>query len=138
LLDTSGFGKEEDLLLLLKRVDLVYYDLKLVDPTLHRRYTGQDNASILRNLAVLSQSSVPFVIRVPLVPGVTDTDENLASIAEIARTLPRMVRVDLLPYNRAAGAKYETAGKRFLPDYNENQPVNAKTMFFERVGVKVR
>ncbi len=137
LLDTSGFGREEDLLLLLERVDLVYFDLKLVDPILHRRYTGQDNAIILHNLAVLSQSSVPFVIRVPLVPGVTDTDENLASIAEIARSLPGLSRVDLLPYNRAAGAKYEAAGKRFLPDYNEAQPVNARTMLFERVGVKV-
>jgi pyruvate formate lyase activating enzyme len=137
LLDTSGFGREEDLLLLLERVDLVYFDLKMIDPALHRRYTGQDNAIILHNLAVLSQSSVPLVIRVPLVPGVTDTDENLASIAEIARSLPRLVRVDLLPYNRAAGAKYEAAGKRFLPDYNEAQAVNARTMLFERVGVKV-
>jgi pyruvate formate lyase activating enzyme len=138
LLDTSGFGREEDLLLLLKRVDLVYYDLKLVDPALHRRYTGQDNARILRNLAVLSQSSVSFVIRVPLVPGVTDTDENLASIAEIAKTLPGLVQVDLLPYNRAAGAKYEAAGKRFLPDYIEAQPVNTKVELFEHVGVKVK
>jgi pyruvate formate lyase activating enzyme len=137
LLDTSGYGREEDLLLLLERVDLVYYDLKLVDPILHRQYTGQDNALILNNLAVLSQSSVPVVIRVPLVPGVTDTDDNLASIAEIARTLPSLVRVDLLPYNRAAGEKYEAAGKRFLPDYVETQPVNARTMLFERVGVKV-
>jgi pyruvate formate lyase activating enzyme len=138
LLDTSGFGTEKDLLFLLKRVDLVYFDLKLVDPTLHRRYTGQDNTRILHNLGVLNQSSVPFVIRVPLVPGVTDTDENLASIAEIARTMTRLVRVDLLPYNRAAGAKYEAAGKRFLPDYDEARPVNANTQLFEHVGVKVK
>jgi pyruvate formate lyase activating enzyme len=105
---------------------------------LHRRYTGQDNALILQNLAVLGVSGVPFVIRVPLVPGVTDTDENLASIAKIARTLPGLIQVELLPYNRAAGAKYEAAGKRFLADYDEAQPVNAKTELFEGVGVKVK
>ena len=138
LLDTSGFGNTKDLLLLLKRVDLVYYDLKLVNPTLHLRYTGQDNTRILHNLMVLSQSGIPFVIRVPLVPGVTDTDENLESIAEIARPLSGLLRVDLLPYNLAAGAKYEAAGKRFLPDYNEAQPVNARTQLFERMGVKVK
>jgi pyruvate formate lyase activating enzyme len=95
LLDTSGFGSEADLALLLKRVDMVYYDLKLIDPSLHRRYTGQDNARILRNLRVLSQVNVPFVIRVPLVPGVTDTDENLAAIVQIAKTLPNMERLFL-------------------------------------------
>jgi pyruvate formate lyase activating enzyme len=138
LLDTSGFGREEDLRLLLDRVNLVYYDLKLVDPALHRRYTGQDNAGILRNLAVLSRSGVPFVVRVPLVPGVTDTDENLAAIAKIAVTLPGLIQVDLLPYNRAAGAKYAAAGKFFQPDYDETQPVNANVKPFESLGVKVR
>lgn len=138
LLDTSGYGAEEDLRRLLGRVDMVYYDLKLVDPTLHRRYTGRDNERILSNLAVLSQSGVPYVIRVPLAPGVTDSDANLAAIAELAAKLPGLERVDLLPYNRAAGAKYEAAGRQFRPGYDENQPVNANTQSFERVGVKVR
>jgi pyruvate formate lyase activating enzyme len=138
LLDTSGYGREADLRMLLERVDQVYYDLKLVDPILHRRYTGQDNQLILSNLAVLGQSGVPFVIRVPLVPGVTDTPANLSAIAEIARGLAGLQGVELLPYNRAAGAKYKAAGKRFAPDYDEAKPVNADTAVFTRVGVEVR
>jgi pyruvate formate lyase activating enzyme len=138
LLDTSGYGAEEDLRQLLGRVDLVYFDLKLVDPLLHARYTGRDNALILHSLTVLSESSVPFVLRVPLVPGVTDTQENLSAIAEVAKGLSGLERVDLLPYNRAAGAKYEPAGKVFRPDYDESQPVNVNTRLFERRGVKVR
>lgn len=138
LLDTSGWGSEADLRLLLDRVDLVYYDLKLIDPRLHARYTGRDNAPILRNLAVLSQSGVPFVIRVPLAPGVTDTDANLNAIAQMVEKLPGLQRVDLLPYNRAAGAKYEAAGKQFMPDYDERQPVNTNIQPFERLGVKVK
>jgi pyruvate formate lyase activating enzyme len=138
LLDTSGYGLEEDFRLLLALVDMVYFDIKLVDSALHLRYTGRDNKLILSNLAVLSKSSKPFVIRVPLVPGVTDTEENLGAIAEIAKGLPGLVRVDLLPYNRAAGAKYEAAGKGFQPDYDENQSVNANTKPFEIVGVKVK
>ena len=81
---------------------------------------------------------MPFVIRVPLVPGVTDTDANLAAIAALARGLPGLERVDLLPYNRAAGAKYEAAGELFQPDYDENQPVNANRQPFDQAGVKVR
>ncbi len=138
LLDTSGYGRVEDLRLLLSRCGLVYYDLKLVDPELHRRYTGCDNALILSNLAVLAASRVPFVIRVPLVPGVTDTQANLASIAAAARGLPGLQRVDLLTYNRAAGAKYRAAGIVFRPGYDETQPVNADTRAFEQAGVAVR
>lgn len=138
LLDTSGYGREEDFKMLLELVDQVYYDIKLVDPCLHRRYTRQDNRLILSNLAALSQSGVPFVIRVPLVPGVTDTQANLSAIAEIARGLKGLQGVDLLPYNRAAGAKYAAAGKQFAPNYDETRPVNANTAVFEQVGIKVR
>jgi pyruvate formate lyase activating enzyme len=137
LLDTSGYGPEKDLRTLLGLVKLVYYDLKLVDPAAHLHYTGCSNDLILNNLNILSASGVPFVIRVPLVPGVTDTNANLAAIAGIAHNLPGLVRVDLLPYNRAAGAKYEAANKHFHPDYDETQPVNANTELFEKVGVKV-
>lgn len=138
VLDTSGFGKEKDLRELLPRVDLVYYDLKLIDPAAHKHYTGQDNALILNNLRILAESGTPYMIRVPLVPGVTDTDANLSAIAATVRGLAGLVEVNLLPYNRAAGAKYEAAGLRFQPDYDETQPVNANRLLFELAGIKVR
>jgi len=78
------------------------------------------------------------VIRVPLVPGVTDTDENLAAIAGAVAGLPGLLEVNLLPYNRAAGAKYAAAGMQFKPDYDESQPLNTSTRFFEDKGIKVR
>jgi len=138
LLDTSGYGAERDLLLLLDRVDMVYYDLKLIDEGAHIRHTGCSNGPILRNLQVLSRSGVPFVVRVPLVPGVTDTDENLAGIAQVIKNLPGLMQVDLLPYNRAAGAKYRAAGMEFHPEYDETQPVRVNTRVFLEAGVKVR
>jgi pyruvate formate lyase activating enzyme len=138
LLDTSGYGPKADFVALLERADLVYYDLKLIDGEAHRRYTGRDNGLILSNLRVLVASGVPYVIRVPLVPGVTDTDENLAAVAGIARGLSGLLRVDLLPYNRAAGAKYEAAGVRFDPDYDEDGLLNLNTGVFDRANVAVR
>jgi pyruvate formate lyase activating enzyme len=137
LLDTCGYGSDQDFRLLLERIDMVYYDLKLIDPQAHRRYTGCDNDLILSNLRVLSASGVPFVIRVPLVPGVTDTRENQAAIAATVKGLPGLVQVDLLPYNRAAGAKYQAAGMVFHPDYDENNPVSIDLAIFEQAGVKV-
>jgi len=138
LLDTSGYGSAGDFRYLLKKVNLVYYDLKIIDRDLHRRFTGCDNKLILDNLHMLADSGVPFVIRVPLVPDVTDTPENLNAIARTVRGLPGMLRVDLLPFNRAAGAKYAAAGMKFEPGFNENKPVNQDTSIFENLEIPVR
>jgi len=137
LLDTCGYGDARDFRCLVDRSDLVFLDLKLIDRAAHQRYTGRDNQPILDNLKILSSSGKPFVIRVPLVPGVTDTDENLASIAQTVRGLSGLLRVDLLPYNQAAGSKYRFAGMEFRPDYDETRPPNINTSLFEQAGVKV-
>jgi pyruvate formate lyase activating enzyme len=137
LLDTSGYGNQHDFCSLVERSDLIYFDLKLIDRAAHRHYTGCDNDMILNNLKLLSVSGKPFVIRVPLVPGVTDTDENLAAIAQTVRGLPGLLYVDLLPYNMAAGSKYQYAGMEFKPDYDEKRPLNVNTLLFEQCGVKV-
>jgi pyruvate formate lyase activating enzyme len=138
VLDTCGHAPEADFLLVLARSDLVFYDLKLVDRQTHLQYTGLDNDLILSNLELLGQSGKPFIIRVPLVPGVTDTDENLAGIAKAVENMPGLIEVDLLPYNRAAGSKYRYAGMEFKPDYDEARPVNFNTKIFEQAGLQVK
>jgi pyruvate formate lyase activating enzyme len=137
LLDTSGYGRDRDFQKLVNRSDLVFFDLKLIDRVAHQHYTGHDNDLILSNLQILSASGKPFVIRVPLVPGVTDTDENLASIAQTIGGLSGLIRVDLLPYNKAAGSKYQYAGMEFKPDYDETRPLNINITLFEQLDVKV-
>jgi pyruvate formate lyase activating enzyme len=138
LLDTCGYSSKQDFLLLLARSNLIFYDLKLIDRETHRHYTGCDNDLILHNLQLMSESGKPFIIRVPLVPGVTDTDENLAGIANTVAKLPGLIEVDLLPYNRAAGSKYEYAGMKFMPEYDEARPLNINMQIFERAGLKVK
>jgi pyruvate formate lyase activating enzyme len=138
VLDTCGYGAEEDFHNLLVRSDLIYFDLKLIDRTSHIRYTGCENELILDNLGRMSASGKPFVIRVPLVPGVTDTNTNLEAIARLVAGLPGLERVDLLPYNRAAGAKYRSIGREFTPEYDETKPPNANTSIFETRGIEVR
>ncbi len=137
VLDTSGFGGKDAFMALARRADLVYFDLKVMEPDAHRRWTGQDNAPILRNLALLAELGRPFVARVPFVPGVTDTDDNLAAIAAAVASQPTLVGVDLLPYNRAAGAKYPACGMTFLPGFDEDRPPNLDVRPFRRAGVEV-
>jgi pyruvate formate lyase activating enzyme len=137
VLDTSGNADRTALDRVAARCDLVHYDLKLIDPAMHRRYTGCDNALILANLRHLSEMGIPYVVRVPLIPGVTDTRENLAAIARTVRGLPGLLRVDLLPYNRAAGGKYASLGMSFEPGFDESAEVHIETRPFIEAHIDV-
>jgi len=137
VLDTSGYSSESAFRLVAEKVGLVLFDLKIISAEGHKEHTGVDNGPILRNLKILSGMGKPFVLRVPMVPGLTDTDENLSAIAELAKGLSGLVRVDLLTYNPAAGGKYRSVGMEFAPDYDEKQPVNMNSEIFSRAGVVV-
>lgn len=138
VLDTSGSADEPTFRRVVECCDLVLFDLKLIDRNQHLRYTRADNSRILGNLRVLDAMGVPFVIRVPLVPGVTDTVENLDDIAAIVGPLQHLEHVELLPYNRSAGGKYAACGATFSPDWDEDAPVHADTRPFEAAGVLAR
>jgi len=143
ILDTSGYATEADFRKVAALCNLVHLDLKIMEPKDHLRFTCVDNAPILRNLAILAELGVPTIIRVPLVPGVTDTRENLEAIALAASKVLAagtgvLVRVDLLPYNKAAGGKYAACGMNFIPLYDESIECRTDTSAFERLGVPVR
>jgi pyruvate formate lyase activating enzyme len=135
-LGTSGYSARENFALVARRCGLVLFDLKLADPAAHRQWTGVDNQPILDNLALLADTETPFIVRVPLVPGVTDTDENLRAIARLLSGLPRRPRVELLPYNRAAGAKYAACGLEWRPAYNESLPPRANLGPFKELNIE--
>lgn len=137
LLDTSGFAPPEVFTALVARCQLVYFDLKVMDNDIHRRVTGQLNTMILQNLRLLSQCGVPFVIRVPLIPTITDTDDNLTAIADFIQGLPGLLRVDLLPYNHLAGAKYPLLGMEYPLRALEQHAVNVRVDPFVERGIEV-
>jgi len=138
LLDTSGYSSEAQFRLVAAKCQMVFFDVKLIDAEAHRRFTGADNAPILANLRRLGEMEVPFVVRVPLVPGVTDTRTNLSAIADAVHRLPGLVRVDLLRYNRAAGGKYASFGMPFRPGFDESAEVNLDPEPFTALGIEVR
>jgi pyruvate formate lyase activating enzyme len=109
-IETNGACPWKALQQLLAHTDLVLYDLKLIDDVQHRRWTGASNRRILANAARLKGRNVE--LRVPLIPGITDTRENLEAIFAFMREAG-LRRVSLLPYNPAAGAKYEWLGFPF-------------------------
>ena len=108
--DTSGYADAGVLLAVARRADQFLYDLKVLDPLKHRAHTGVDNARILSNLRQLSGTGVEIVIRIPLIPGVNDDAESIAAAGELIAGLPSRHAVDVLPYHRAASAKYAKLG----------------------------
>lgn len=88
--------------------NLFLYDLKVIDPDKHRAYTGLGNQLILDNLQKLCAGGADVIIRIPLIPGLTDTTDNIEAIGRfIAEKLEnRIIRAELLPYNKLAASKY--------------------------------
>ncbi len=111
-LDTCGYAPWDVLERISPDVDLFLYDLKLMDESRHRAYTGVSNEPILRNLRRLSTERAKLspghriILRVPIVPEVNDDDDNLRQIGAFVAELPSVERVDLLPYHRLGREKY--------------------------------
>lgn len=109
-IETCGHCEWPRLESLLPHTDLVLYDLKLIDAAAHRAWTGASNRRILENAARLAGHSV--CVRVPLIPGITDTRGNLEGLFAFMRDAG-LERVELLPYNPSAGAKWEWLGLEY-------------------------
>ncbi|MHB8156488.1 MAG: radical SAM protein, partial [Desulfocucumaceae bacterium] len=84
-IDTSGFAGQEAFTPVAGMSDLVLFDLKLISDRDHLRYTGQSNAPILENARLLGKMPVPVWIRVPVIPGITDSPENISGISRFIR-----------------------------------------------------
>ena len=106
-LDTCGFANWETLDRVRPLVDLFLYDIKLMDPDRHRKFTLVFNARILENARRLSRLGHKIILRVPVIPGINDDMENLRATGAFAASLAGLCRVDLLPYHAAAMSKYE-------------------------------
>lgn len=134
---TSGYCSEEIFQKVLAEADYFLYDLKLMDPKKHLHYTGASNERILQNFDALAKSGTPFTVRVPLIPGVVDTEENLTAIADHLQKY-KIDYLELLPYNKMAGGKYKAAGRTFAPDYDEKIGSNPRLDLFKVRGITAK
>ena len=134
--ETSGYGAARAFESVLAGADLLLFDIKLTDPSLHLRYTGVDNALILANLETLKASGKPFVARIPLIPGVNDTPENMEATARLLQGARGLQRAELLRYHKTAGAKYPMAGLVYNPPFDEDKEPEVHDTFTDK-GIKL-
>ncbi|MBQ9967396.1 MAG: glycyl-radical enzyme activating protein [Oscillospiraceae bacterium] len=113
--ETALFVPWENIEQVLPYIDLFYADLKIANSEKHRQYTGQDNALILENLRCLSLAHSNIIVRIPIIPGVNDTADDLEGFARILRSLgPGIRQVELLKYNILGASKYDAIGKTWV------------------------
>ena len=111
--DTCGHVTTETLLAVAERADLILYDLKVMDDAKHRLIVGVGNERIHENLKILAAAGHEVWIRVPVIPGLTDDEENLNAVAEFAAGLARPCPVHLLPFHAMGGEKYGRLGMEY-------------------------
>lgn len=135
--ETCGYVETEKFLKATEKIDDIFMDIKLIDEAQHIKYTGVSNKLILKNAKALLQKRF-VTIRIPLIPSVTDTNENLAGIADFLASFKENVSVELIPYNKMTGAKYKNLGRSYNPDFDENAVLNKNTEIFIKKGLKVK
>ena len=129
-METSGFCSSHLFSAILKELELVIMDIKLTDRKKHLDYIGVDNTSILENLELLKISGKPHIIRIPCIPGVNDNDGNFETIADLLHDDKNLIKVELLPYHKTAGAKYCMLNIEYQPGFNVEQAPSFNTSTF--------
>ena len=109
-LDTCGHIETELGMKCLEEADLVLYDLKGLEPEMHTMGTGLSNGLILKNLLYRDSLEKEIIIRLPMIPGYTDSEDNLEKEAELIGGLKSVKRIDIIPFHRYAEIKYRQLG----------------------------
>ena len=99
-IETSGFYNRKDFeKMILPHADLIYFDLKIFNPEKHKKYCKVSNKIILKNFeSLINEGTIQVLPRIPLIPLITDTQDNLKAFAKYLKSL-NITHIGLLPYN---------------------------------------
>ncbi|MFQ6039034.1 MAG: glycyl-radical enzyme activating protein [Candidatus Aminicenantales bacterium] len=130
--DTSGSVPYEVLEAVSQKSSLILFDLKMMDSEKHKEFTGKPNADILENLKRLSTKGKKLIIRIPLIRGVNDDEENIVRTGDFLMTCGPLQAVHLLPYHSGGEEKRRRLRKPLAGDGFE--PPSPRTV----AGIKER
>jgi len=107
--------KRETLDMILPLCDFFITDIKAMDDEVHKKYTGQSNKVILENIKYVASKNIPLIIRIPVIPGVNDNDENMDATADfiLNELNNRPVQIQLLRFKKLGEEKYKTIGLEY-------------------------
>ena len=115
-METCGQAPYEVLHEAAKHLNTLIFDIKHTDASLHKRYTGADNAQILENIRRVSSDfkDLSILLRTPIIPGFNDSEQTIREICDFIDTLPgRSISYEMLPYHRLGTQKYYQLGREY-------------------------
>ena len=114
-MESMGCAKWETIEKLLPYLDQYLLDIKHMNPRKHKEFTGRSNELMIENAMKIAKSGMTELsIRVPVIPGFNDTEEEIRQIAAYTATLPNVRRMHLLPYHRLGQDKYTGLNREYL------------------------
>lgn len=125
-IETTGFAEPSVIEKFIPHVDTFLMDIKHTDSRKHEEFTTRPNEKILQNARLIAEKASKLVIRVPIIPGFNDTEEEIRGIASFTSTLPGVNEIHLLPYHRMGQDKYEGLGRPYV--MGDVQPPSAEKM----------
>jgi len=118
--ETCGFFSWKAAEETVRMLDFIMFDIKHMDDETHKRLTGVSNEVILENCKKIGKLDTPTVIRIPVIPGLNDSPENIEATARFVRAhLPRAIGIEALPYHRLGVNKYEALGINYTLSHIE-------------------
>jgi pyruvate formate lyase activating enzyme len=141
--DTSGYSSSENFRSVIPYTDLFLFDLKHMDDARHIEYTGVSNTLILENLRLIMESGKDVMVRVPVIPGYNEDNENIVKVRQFlsATKVRSLKKINLLPFHKIGSSKY----KKFNIPYmmgNIEEPTKEKMRelkeYFMETGIKVK
>jgi len=111
--DTSGYVPWVFIERVLPYIDFFLWDIKHMDSAKHQALTGVPNELILSNARAVSDRGISLYIRIPVIPGYNDSDENIRATCEFVKTLSSVIQVDLLPVHHLGRARYESLDRLY-------------------------
>jgi pyruvate formate lyase activating enzyme len=141
VVDTCGFAPREDFDRVFDLVDLFLFDLKIMDDDRHVEYTGVSNKTILSNLSALASRGEKVIVRIPLVPEITDSNDNMEAIVEYLDSIENVRRLSLLPYNKLGEDKarrFHLTGRRVALETQDRERLAGQKDWLETRGYEVK
>ncbi|MBE6554472.1 MAG: glycyl-radical enzyme activating protein [Ruminococcaceae bacterium] len=113
-IETSGFADEKSLLTVIEYCDLILFDIKETDEERHKQYTGVSAVPILRNLKIVNEKRIPFIIRAPMIPTLNDRASHFKVLKKIRESMESCQGIQVMPYHKIGSYKYELLSKKYI------------------------
>ena len=141
--DTSGYYPAERLKKIIPFTDLFLYDLKHPDPVKHLFYTGVSSDQVMINLKLILEKGTDIMIRIPVIPGINDSEDDLAGFMKIimSHKSDNIRMINLLPFHKIGSSKYKKFNRPYrMEGYAQPSQKRMDEIrgYFDTTGIKVK